>query len=87
MQEVGAGISQQATVFESLISSKLTELALELKREGRLDSKESAAVAAKNVNAILTDLGNLNGEVIKTKVQYILKAKNVLTMEQKLFFL
>ena len=87
LQEVGIGLSQQATVFEGLMKNKLTELALELQREGRLDSEASAAEASAKVNSILTDLGNLYGEFTKTKVEYVLKAKNVLTDEQKVFLL
>ena len=35
----------------------------------------------------MTDLGQLYGEFIKTKVDFILKAKNVLTPEQKMLLL
>ncbi len=87
LMEVAQGFSQQATVFEGLMQNKLTELAIELQREGRLDSEASARKASANVNAIMTDLGKLYGEFIKTKVQYVLKAKNVLTDEQKLYML
>ena len=85
--EVGQGFAQQATVFESLMQNKLTELAVELQREGRLDDEKAAAKSAKKTNAIMTDLGSLYGEYIKTKVQYVLKAKNTLTDEQKLYML
>ncbi len=87
LTEVGQGFSQQATVFEGLMKNKLTELAIELQREGRLDTEEAAAEAAKNVNTIMTDLSGLYGEFIKTKVQYVLKAKNTLTDEQKMMLL
>ncbi len=85
--EVGQGFSQQARVFESLLQNKLTELAIELQRDGRLDDEKSAAKASAAVNSIMTDMGNLYGEYIKTKVQFVLKAKNVLTDEQKIFML
>ncbi len=87
LAEIGQGFSQQATMFEGLMKSKLTELAIELQREGRLDTEEAAAEAAKNVNAIMTDLSGLYGEFIKTKVQFVLKAKNTLTDEQKILLL
>jgi hypothetical protein len=85
--EVGQEFSQQAIIFEGLMKNKLTELAIELQREGRLDTEASAAEASEKVNTLLTDLGQLYGEYIKVKVQYILKAKNVLTNEQKLYLL
>lgn len=84
---IGQGLSQQATVFDGLMNNKLTELAIELQREGRLDTEEAAAEAAKKVNTIMTDLSGLYGEFIKTKVQFVLKAKNTLTDEQKLLLL
>ena len=87
LDEIGRGFSQQAKVYEGLIKNKLTELAIELQREGRLDSEESAAEAAATVNAIMKDLSGLYGEFIKVKVQYVLKAKNTLTDEQKLMLL
>jgi hypothetical protein len=87
LQAVEQGFAQQATIFEGLMKNKLTELAIELQREGRLDTDEAAAEASAAVNGIMTDLGNLYGEFIKSKVQYLLKAKNVLTDEQKLFLL
>lgn len=87
LQAVEQGFAQQATIFEGLMKNKLTELAIELQREGRLDTEEAAAEASAAVNGIMTDLGDLYGEFIKAKVQYMLKAKNVLTDEQKLFLL
>ena len=87
LEAIGQGFSQQATVFEGLMKNKLTELAIELQREGRLDTEEAAAKASKNVNAIMTDLSGLYGDFIKTKVQFILKAKNALTDEQKVLLL
>lgn len=87
LNEVALGFSQQATVFEGLMQNKLTQLALELQREGRLDDKASAKKASANVDVIMTDLGKLYGQFVKTKVQYVLKAKNVLTDEQKMYLL
>lgn len=87
LYEVAQGFSQQATVFEGLMQNKLTQLAIELQREGRLDNEASAKKASDRVDAIMTDLGKLYGEFVKTKVQYVLKAKNVLTDEQKMYLL
>lgn len=87
LMKASQGFAQQATILEGLMENKLTELAIELQREGRLDTEEAAAKASATVNAILTDLGNLYGEFIKTKVGFVLDAKNVLTDEQKLMLL
>lgn len=87
LAEISQGFSQQATVFDGLMQNKLTELAIELQREGRMDTEEAAAQAAAKVNAIMKDLSTLYGEFIKTKVAYVLKAKNTLTDEQKILLL
>lgn len=87
LAEISKGLSQQATVFEGLMQNKLTELAIELQREGRLDTEEAAAEAAAKVNTVMKDLSALYGEFIKTKVEYTLKAKNTLTDEQKIMLL
>lgn len=84
LQEIEQGFVQQATMFEGLVQNKLVELATELQREGRLDTEEVAAEAAATVNAIMKDLSGLYGDFIKTKVEYVLKAKNTLTDEQKI---
>ncbi len=75
---------QQAAMFQSLIRDKLTDLALELQREGRLDDEAEAEKSSGRVNKILKELSGLYGEFIRTKVQIILDAKNVLTDEQKM---
>lgn len=87
LTNIGAEFAQKGTLLESMIQGKMTELALELTREGRLDSKEAAAKASARVNAILKDVSGLYGQFIKTKVEFVLKAKNVLTLEQKLHLL
>jgi hypothetical protein len=84
---IGAEFAQKGTLLESMIQGKMTELALELTREGRLDSEEAAAEASGRVNAILKEVSGLYGQFIKTKVEFVLKAKNVLTLEQKLHLL
>lgn len=81
------GFAQEVTIIEGLMENKLTELALELKREGRLATEEAAEQASEKTSAILTDLGKLYGEYIKAKVHFVLEAKNVLTDEQKMLLM
>ncbi len=87
LASIGAEFAQKGVLLESLIQGKMTELALELKREGRLDSQVAADESSNRANAILKDLSSLYGQFIKTKVEFVLKAKNVLTLEQKLHLL
>ncbi len=87
LMKIGSEFAQKGAQLESAIAGKLTELGLELTREERLDSQKAADKSAKQTNAILKDIGGLYGQFIKTKVEFVLKAKNVLTLEQKLLFL
>jgi len=84
---LGLEFAQKGTLIESMIQGKMTELSLELKREGRLENQAVADESAKRANAILKDLSGLYGQFIKTKVEFVLAAKNVLTQEQKLHLL
>ena len=84
---IGIQYAQKAVLFEGMIQGKLIELAVELNREGRLDSKKAAGKSAKSANSILKDIGGLYGEFVKSRVAFMLEAKNVLTLEQKLYLL
>lgn len=87
LSSIGLEFAEKATQIEGMIQGKMTELALELKREGRLDNPKAAKKSSKRTNAILKDLSGLYGQFIKTKVEFVLAAKNVLTQEQKLLLL
>jgi hypothetical protein len=87
LTEIDLQYVQKASVYEGMIEGKLTELALELTREGRLESEQTAKAASEKVNAILKDVGGLYGEFVKSRVAFMLEAKNVLTTEQKLHLL
>jgi len=87
LMTIGVGFAQKGAQLEGAIAGKLTELAMELQREGRLDSEKAAKDSSKRANAILKGLSELYGEYIKTKVEFVLAAKNVLTLEQKLHLL
>ncbi len=84
---IGIQYAQKASVFEGMVQGKLIELSMELNREGRLDSEPTADESAKKANAILKEIGGLYGEFVKSRVAFMLEAKNVLTMEQKLHVL
>ena len=87
LMKIGSEFAQKGAQIEGAIEAKLIELAMELQREGRLASEEAAKESAKRVNAILKGVSGLYGEFIKTKVEFVLAAKNVLTLEQKLHLL
>jgi len=66
------------------IKNKFLELALELQREDRFETKSKASASARRANKLVRDISALYGRLLKTKVEYLLKAKDLLTQEQKL---
>jgi hypothetical protein len=87
LTSIGIEFVQRGSRVENMIQGKMTELAQELKRDGRLDNELTAAESAKNASVILKDLSGLYGQYIKIKVEFVLAAKNVLTSKQKLHLL
>jgi hypothetical protein len=87
LTSIGLEFVQRGSRVENMIQGKMTELAQELKRDGRLDNELTAAESAKNASVILKDLSGLYGQYIKIKVEFVLAAKNVLTSKQKLHLL
>lgn len=85
--EIGVQYTRKASMLEDQIQGKLNELELELTREGRLSSEEAAKIGSEKVNVILKDVSGLYGEFIKSRVAFMLEAKNVLTPEQRLHLL
>ncbi|MHC4151199.1 MAG: hypothetical protein ACYSSP_03775 [Planctomycetota bacterium] len=65
------------------ITYKATELELELKRENRFATEEKAKETSDKANKIVREFSKLYGELLKTRVEYMLSAKDVLTKEQK----
>jgi phenylpyruvate tautomerase PptA (4-oxalocrotonate tautomerase family) len=65
------------------ITTKGVELELELRRPGRLETEEVARESSERTNALVREITRLAGEQLKTRVEYVLKAKDVLTPEQR----
>lgn len=65
------------------IDAKYLALEQELKRQDRFDTEEKAEEGAKNVNEIVKSVSSLYGDLLKTRMEYLLKAKDVFTEEQK----
>lgn len=87
LMDIGLQYARKTAMFEEQMDRKIAELEVELTREGRLDSKEAAALAAKKVNTILKGMGEVYGGFVKSRVAFLLAARNVLTEEQKLHLL
>ena len=76
-------LNQKQFKVASDIERTLLELKLELQREDRFATEAKATEAAKNVNKLVKKLTGLYGEMLKLEVAYVLKAKDVLTKEQR----
>ena len=70
------------------IERKFTDLKLELRRKDRFENRFKAYDSVYKANTLVKEISSLYGETLKTKVKYLLKAKDVFTQEQreKLFF-
>ncbi len=65
------------------IEKKFTDLRLELRRKDRFENKFKAYDSVYKANTLVKEISSLYGETLKTKVKYLLKAKDVLSREQR----
>ncbi len=65
------------------IDNKFLELGQDLKREDRFDTKSKARVSSRNVNKLVKNISSLFGDMLKLRVEYLLKAKDIFTDQQK----
>jgi len=66
------------------IERKFAELRREIRKEGRFDTKIKEKISVRKANNLVKEIISLEGQLIKKRVEYLLKAKNVLTEEQKI---
>ncbi len=66
------------------IESKFSELKREIRREGRFDTKIKEKISTHKVDKLVKKIISLEGQLLKNRVEYLLKAKNVLNEEQKM---
>lgn len=66
------------------IERTMLELKLDIQRTDRFDSEAKAAESARRTNKLIRNLAKLHGDMLKVEVSYVLKAKDVLTREQRL---
>jgi Spy/CpxP family protein refolding chaperone len=83
LAELGREFNRKQFGIAVDITTKFTELELELKREDRFETEQKAKIAAEKVNTIVKEVSRLYGELLKTRVEYLLKAKDVLTRQQR----
>ena len=71
------------TDIETRLENTFLELKNEFKKQDRLETKSKARKASRNVNKLVKSLSSLHGDMLKVKVEYLLKAKDVFTDNQK----
>lgn len=74
---------QKQLELTTQIEVKFIDLRKELRKEGRFDTKIKETLSSRKANKIVTDISSLHGELMRVRVQYLLKSKNVLNDEQK----
>ncbi len=65
------------------IERKFTDLRLELRRKDRFESRFKAFDSVYKANTLVKEISKLYGETLKTRVKYLLKAKDVLSQAQR----
>jgi hypothetical protein len=65
------------------IERKFTDLRIELRRKDRFESKFKAFDSVYKANTLIKEISKLYGETLKTRVKYLLKAKDVLSQAQR----
>jgi len=82
-----AGVIQElnAKQFQIMtdIDKKAAELSMEIHKEDRFETRSKEKKSVRKANRILKDISSLYGQLLKSRVEYLLKAKDVLTKEQK----
>jgi len=70
--------------IEMQIESKFAELKQEIRKEGRFDTKIKEKMTVRKANNLAKKIISLEGQLLKKRVEYLLKAKNILNEKQKM---
>ncbi len=66
------------------VESKFAELKREIRKKGRFDTKIKEKISVRKVNNLVKKIISLEGQLLKKRVEYLLKTKNVLNEKQKM---
>ena len=75
--------NQKQLDLTTQIEVKFIDLRKELRKEGRFDTKIKETLSSRQANKLVTDISSLHGQLMRVRVEYLLKAKNVLNEEQR----
>jgi Spy/CpxP family protein refolding chaperone len=76
-------LHQKQLELKTQIEVKFIDLRKELHKEDRLDTKRKEKVSSRKANKLVMDISSLHGQLLRVRVQYLLKAKNILNPEQR----
>ncbi|MBW2193250.1 MAG: hypothetical protein JRF27_05620 [Deltaproteobacteria bacterium] len=65
------------------VDTNFRELEQELKKKDRFDTRMKAWNGAQNSNKLVKNISSLYGDLLKLRVEYLLKSKDILTERQK----
>ena len=83
LETVVNDLSEKQFKITSDIERTLLELKLEIQRNDRFATDAKAAESARRANKLVKKLTAFYGDMLKLEVAYVLKAKDVLTKEQR----
>lgn len=75
--------NQKQIQIAGQLAAKTMELEREFLRADRLATEQKATAGANRADKLIRESTQLYGKAFKTRVEYMLKAKDVLTLEQK----
>jgi Spy/CpxP family protein refolding chaperone len=73
---------QYETITE--LENKVLALEQELRRQDRFENVIKEKISVHKSNELIKSIGSLYGQVLRTRVEYLLKAKDILNKEQRL---
>ena len=76
-------LHQKQLDLKTQIEVKFIDLRKELHKEDRFDTKRKEKVSSRKANKLVMDISSLHGQLLRVRVQYLLKAKNILNAEQR----
>jgi len=85
--QVVESFSAKKMALEAKIEKARMGLAQELRKGDRWDSEAKIKASSKIVNRHVKQLASLGGDLLKLKVEYFLKAKDVFTDDQRMVIL
>ena len=74
--------SEKQIEITTQIESKFIDLRQEIRKEDRFDTKIKEKRSVRKSNKLVKEITSLNGLLLKTRVEYFLKGKKILTNEQ-----